>query len=300
MPVGRTVCIPPQFEITLHRVGDQSCRNRQKIVKKDTSFSAPNSQGCEARCFGKRGPCRKFYPQKQGFLLLRPRKPTKMTKMAGVTQATPPFTFESLLSNFWVTLAGSPKVTFESPFCVFEFSGVWGSVGEMAGHKLRNPDRLSLLLHGEGSSETMARWELSRRCHNLSEGPKSEKNRDFAPGLKLSSAQSQIEIFNRDWKFQARLKIRPLLWEMIKVGIEIFKRGWSFSIEIENFKPGSKISQRKPMSARLVGVPVLAKQASEAVRHMEAWPRAASLAKCLATIGNMKVGGKSQDMLSVS
>ena len=44
-------------------------------------------------------------------------------------------TFESLLSNFWVTLAGSPKVTFESLFCVFEFSGVWGSVGDMAGHK---------------------------------------------------------------------------------------------------------------------------------------------------------------------
>ena len=30
------------------------------------------------------------------------------------------------------------------------------------------------------------------------EGPKIEKNQDFAPGLKFSSDQSQIEIFNRD------------------------------------------------------------------------------------------------------
>ena len=34
------------------------------------------------------------------------------------------------------------------------------------------------------------------------EGPKIEKIQDFAPGLKLSSDQSQIEIFNRDWTFQ--------------------------------------------------------------------------------------------------
>ena len=39
-----------------------------------------------------------------------------------------------LLSNFWVTLAGTPKVAFESLFCVFEFSGAWGPAGEMAGH----------------------------------------------------------------------------------------------------------------------------------------------------------------------
>ena len=30
------------------------------------------------------------------------------------------------------------------------------------------------------------------------EGPKIEKIQDFAPGLKFSSDQSQIEIFNRD------------------------------------------------------------------------------------------------------
>ena len=30
------------------------------------------------------------------------------------------------------------------------------------------------------------------------EGPKIEKIQDFAPGLKLSSDQSQIEAFNRD------------------------------------------------------------------------------------------------------
>ena len=32
-----------------------------------------------------------FYPQKQVAVLLRPRKPTKMTKMAGVPQTKPPF-----------------------------------------------------------------------------------------------------------------------------------------------------------------------------------------------------------------
>ena len=37
-------------------------------------------------------------------------------------------------SHFWVTLAGSLKATFESLFHVFQFSGVWGSVGGMAGH----------------------------------------------------------------------------------------------------------------------------------------------------------------------
>ena len=30
------------------------------------------------------------------------------------------------------------------------------------------------------------------------EGPKIEKFQDFAPGLKFSSDQSQLEIFNRD------------------------------------------------------------------------------------------------------
>ena len=33
---------------------------------------------------------------------------------------------------------------------------------------------------------------------SLTEGPKIVKIQDFAPGLKLSSAQSQIELFNRD------------------------------------------------------------------------------------------------------
>ena len=42
-------------------------------------------------------------------------------------------TFESLLSNFWVTFTGTPKVTFESLFRVFELFGVWGSVGLLSG-----------------------------------------------------------------------------------------------------------------------------------------------------------------------
>ena len=46
-------------------------------------------------------------------------------------------TFESLLSNFWVALAGAPKVTFESLSCVFEFFGVSASVGALPGHNFR-------------------------------------------------------------------------------------------------------------------------------------------------------------------
>ena len=48
-------------------------------------------------------------------------------------------TLESLLSNFWDTLAGAPKVTFESLFCVFEFFGVSGTVGALRGHNLSGP-----------------------------------------------------------------------------------------------------------------------------------------------------------------
>ena len=78
--------------------------------------------------------------------------------------------------------------------------------------------------------------------HAYPEGPKIEKIQDFAPGLKLSSDQSRIEIFNRDWKFQASHTARPLF-----VGI-YQGRDWNFqsrlkiSIEIENFKPGLKFS----------------------------------------------------------
>ena len=44
----------------------------------------------------------KFYPLKQGALLLRPEKLTKMTKMAGVTQAEPPFARNI---DFWSKLS---------------------------------------------------------------------------------------------------------------------------------------------------------------------------------------------------
>ena len=43
------------------------------------------------------------------------------------------------------------------------------------------------------------------------EGPKIDKVQDFPAGLKLSSDQSQIEIFKRDGRFQARLKISILI-----------------------------------------------------------------------------------------
>ena len=51
-----------------------------------------------------------------------------------VTKTVEKVTFESLLSNFRVTFTGTPKVTFESLFRVFEFFGLWGSVGLLPGH----------------------------------------------------------------------------------------------------------------------------------------------------------------------
>ena len=61
-------------------------------------------------------------------------------------------------------------------------------------------------------------------------GPKIEKIQD-------------LEIFKRDWNFQARRPPDPyFLWGFLKVGIEIFKRDWNFqaglkvSIEIEFFQ----------------------------------------------------------------
>ena len=102
----------------------------------------------------------------------------------------------------------------------------------------------------QDSCETVS---LAIRCDKAShspEGPKIEKIQDFAPGLKLSSDQSQIEIFNRDWNFQARLKIRLLFWGIIKVGIENFKRDWNFQARLKfsildwNFQAyGLKISR---------------------------------------------------------
>ena len=63
-----------------------------------------------------------------------------------------------------------------------------------------------------------------------------------AQRLKKSRFRSEIETFkrpisdwnfNRDWKFQARLKIRLLFWGIIKVGIEIFKRDWNFQSRLK-------------------------------------------------------------------
>ena len=65
-------------------------------------------------------------------VLLQTRNPAKVTfgVPAKVTQSD----FCDPLSHFWVTLAGTPKVTFESLFCVFELFGVWGSMGALPGH----------------------------------------------------------------------------------------------------------------------------------------------------------------------
>ena len=61
-------------------------------------------------------------------------------------------------------------------------------------------------------------------------GPKIEKNQD-------------LEIFKRDWKFQARHPPHPhFLWGILEVRIEIFKPDWNFqarlkiSTEIEFFQ----------------------------------------------------------------
>ena len=85
---------------------DNSCLSLYKI-NQHKLLKVGKTQGCWNGRFGKRcfcplpktGGLRKigdnsdiaFYPQKQGFLLLGPRKSTKMTKMAGVTQAKWPF-----------------------------------------------------------------------------------------------------------------------------------------------------------------------------------------------------------------
>ena len=55
-----------------------------------------------------------------------------------VTTTVEKVTFEPLSSHFRATFEslspGPPKVTFESLLRVFEFFGVWGSVGLLPGH----------------------------------------------------------------------------------------------------------------------------------------------------------------------
>ena len=53
-----------------------------------------------------------FYPQKQGSLLLKPRKSTKMRKMAGVTQAKPPLAKSTVVAT---TLWASDSSEEENP-----------------------------------------------------------------------------------------------------------------------------------------------------------------------------------------
>ena len=74
------------------------------------------------------------------------------------------------------------------------------------------------------------------------EGPRIEKIQDFDPGLKLSSEQSQIDIFNRDWTFQSRLKNKAPFVGNYQGRDWKFQSRLKFSIEIEIFNPGLKIS----------------------------------------------------------
>ena len=95
-----------------------------------------------------------------------------------VTKTVEKVTFESLLSNFWVTFTETPKVTFESLFRVFEFFGVWGSVGLPPGHKTiyhgpwnycvnqRAPNLRAATLQKCGS-EIVLRFSLSKMLWNL-------------------------------------------------------------------------------------------------------------------------------------
>ena len=92
----------------------------------------PHFQGCENGVFGKWCFCplpktggfdekwRKsrftFHPQKQAVLLLRPRKPTKMTKMGGVTQAKPPFAKNTVFAT--LTFA-APQIYAQSSYGMF-------------------------------------------------------------------------------------------------------------------------------------------------------------------------------------
>ena len=56
----------------------------------------------------------------------------------------------------------------------------------------------------EGSTTTPLRLPAAKKPYP--EGPKIEEIQDFAPGLKFSSDQSQIEIFNRDWTFRIEIE----------------------------------------------------------------------------------------------
>ena len=71
-------------------------------------------------------------------------------------------------------------------------------------------------------------------------GPKDWKNQYFAPGLKFSSDQSRIEIFNRDWNFQANHTTRLGNYQgrdcNFQSRLKISIRDWNFQAWIENFK----------------------------------------------------------------
>ena len=71
-------------------------------------------------------------------------------------------------------MAGGPKVTFELLFCVFEFSGVWGSAGEMAGNKAS----------GRASWLTVAETYDRDMFNKLKTTPTHNKNKNGSYGMK--------------------------------------------------------------------------------------------------------------------
>ena len=82
--------------------------------------------------------------------------------------------------------------------------------------------------------------QRSSRCHPGSAGPHMLPT--FPKGPKIEQIQD-LEIFKREWKFQASRPLDPyFLWGILQVEIEIFNRDWNFqarlkiSSEIEIFQ----------------------------------------------------------------
>ena len=76
-------------------------------------------------------------PQKQGALLLRPWKSTKMTEMAGVTQAKSPFTTNTALTTP-ISWAGSSDIFY---FCPSSKGRGWGGVQRGGGISLKSEEK---------------------------------------------------------------------------------------------------------------------------------------------------------------
>ena len=99
---------PPKFETLYVRVVERvvlSCRKQVVLTKIGENADIA------------------FYPQKQGILLLQPRKSTKMTKMAGVTPAKWPFAKSTDLTT--LIMEGYIWGHFAKVFFLVSQKGLW-------------------------------------------------------------------------------------------------------------------------------------------------------------------------------